>query len=155
MEFGVGDFRLTMLYQFQTSLTSHRLRNSNLLKSSRLPMYQVRPIGRDKMLPILYNSPGFLDVPLKERRQAAQLARQRSFRHWQMWASMAALPMCVLIGSLIVHSLWRHKDASAFGAFLGLLVGVAIYVRGLYRHGLPYYRKSCPLVSRVNALMRK
>jgi hypothetical protein len=93
------------------------------------------------MLPVLYNSPGFRDVPLKERQQAAWLARQRAFRHWQMWASLAALCGCVVIGSLSVEFVWHHRWAASVGAAVGAVVGGFIYRRALFRYAFPYYRE--------------
>jgi hypothetical protein len=93
------------------------------------------------MLPVLYNSPEFRDLPLKQRQKAACLARQRAFRHWQMWASLVALCGCVIAGSVALSFIWQHPSASTNGATAGAVVGGLIYRRMLFRFGLPYYRE--------------
>ena len=93
------------------------------------------------MLPVLYNSSEFRELPLKQRQQAAWLARQRAFRHWQMWASLVVLCVCVIVGSEVVSFLWHHHWASSSGAAVGAVVGGLIYRRTLFRYGLPYYRQ--------------
>lgn len=93
------------------------------------------------MLPVLYKSPGFGDIPLKERQQAAWLARQRAFRHWQMWASLIAVCVLVVCGSVVAEQLWHHRWAPSLGAGVGIIFGGLIYRRTLFRFGLAYYRE--------------
>lgn len=93
------------------------------------------------MLPVLYNSAEFNDMPKKDRRQAAWLARQRSFRHWQMWASVVATIALMVIFSNIFEAFGDHPHASGAGALCGMLMGGSIYKRCLYRFGLPYYKE--------------
>src|SRR5262245_36371751 len=93
------------------------------------------------MLPVLYNSKEFQDVPIKERRKAAWEARQRAMRHWQFWCAIALVCVATVVGNSIARHWFGDEPNGTIGAGCGFVLGMAWYARTLYRIGMPYYRE--------------
>jgi hypothetical protein len=93
------------------------------------------------MLPALYNSSEYKEVPIKERRKAAWMARQKAMHHWQFWLSIAVLIACVLVGFLIDRTLIRSDSDGTLGVAIGFVLGLLNYRRILIKIGMPYYRE--------------
>ena len=93
------------------------------------------------MLPVLYWSKEFQNVPLKERQKAAWEARQRAMRHVQFWLAILLMMIGTILGSLIADRFFGGNPGTTLGAVSGFLLGLVWYARTLYRVGMPYYRE--------------
>jgi hypothetical protein len=93
------------------------------------------------MLHVLYNSSAYRDLPIRERRKAAQAARQRAMGHWQLWGSLAVMVLATLACSWIARNWIGDRPNGTIGAVGGFLLGMWWYSRVLFRIGMPYYRE--------------
>ena len=92
------------------------------------------------MLNLLYNSPEYREVPLRERQRAAHAARQKVMRHWQFWCALGGMILMTLSFSRIARWLGDQPNGT-IGAGCGFLLGMFWYSRVLNRIGMPYYRE--------------
>ena len=70
-------------------------------------------------------------LPLKERMRVWRAAHWKATRHWQYWASLVGIPLCIEIG--------RHIH-DPIGTFIGGGVGAFIFSQVQIHLARPYIR---------------
>jgi hypothetical protein len=92
------------------------------------------------MLVLLYNSPEFQNIDLKDRQEAAWQARQDSMKDWRFWGAVFTLFGLVILCSTLDRHLSGSKDGTV-GAVIGFGLGLCYYSHIFYVVGMPHYRR--------------
>jgi len=93
----------------------------------------------------LKSIPELAGLPSAERGRVWRAAYRQTFRHWQTWAALAGLGLCVAVGGVLGFLVDPSIISQSIGNLIGGGLGSLVFGQVAVEMARPYLRASSPL----------